>query len=153
MRSLFGFLWVCALGLVPLAGCAEDTSAAGTGGTGGTSKGACTNQGDLAMVCAWEFVDWVYDCGFQAVVGCSPGTGGDAGDTFECQAEIASECLQDDDGMSEGCGDCFGDFIACALANCESCVSDRDSPECRICRAENCYPPVVRMLGRHRGRL
>ena len=132
---------------MPLAGCAEDAGSAGTGGTGGTAKGACTNQGDLAMVCAWEFLDWGYDCGVQSVIRCSPGTGDDAEDTFECQAEIASECLQDDDGMSEGCGDCFGDFIACALANCESCVVGPDSPECRICRAENCYPTLYECSG------
>ena len=147
MRSLFGFLLVCALGLVPLAGCAEDTSAAGTGGTGGTSKGACTNPNDLAMVCAWEFVDWAWNCGSQTLGRCSPGTGGDAEDTFECQAEIASECLQDDDGMSEGCGDCFGDTIACVLANCESCVFGPHTPKCHICRAEYCYPTLYECSG------
>jgi hypothetical protein len=47
MRYLFGFLCVCALGLMPLVGCSET---AGTGGSGGTGRMTgqefpCTEQG------------------------------------------------------------------------------------------------------------
>ena len=36
MRYLFGFLCVCALGVVPLVGCSENGGEGGSGGTGGT---------------------------------------------------------------------------------------------------------------------
>jgi hypothetical protein len=42
MRCLFGFLCVCALGVVPMAGCSET---AGTGGTGGGGVGGVGGDG------------------------------------------------------------------------------------------------------------
>jgi hypothetical protein len=68
MRYLFGFLSVCALGVIPLVGCGETTGtggsggSAGSGGTGGTdlcegaedgtacSDGACLNGACTALV-------------------------------------------------------------------------------------------------------
>jgi hypothetical protein len=36
VRYLFGFVCVCALGVVPLVGCSDESGTAGSGGTGGT---------------------------------------------------------------------------------------------------------------------
>ena len=50
MRYLFGFLCVCALGVMPSVGCSETTGAGGSGGDGGIGGGMgdtfpCTEQG------------------------------------------------------------------------------------------------------------
>jgi hypothetical protein len=49
MRYLFGFLCVCALGLMPLVGCSETAGDGGSGGTGGTChpQVGCPDDGDL----------------------------------------------------------------------------------------------------------
>jgi len=121
-----------------LIGCSETAGDGGSGGTGGVEKGACTNEDDLTIVCAEEFVEEAWNCGARTLGRCNLGAGGHGGDTSECQSEIASQCLQEDTGMSADCGDCFGDMVACGLANCESCVFGVNSQECHVCRAENC---------------
>jgi len=98
---------------------------------GGVEKGACTNQDDLAIVCASEFVDGAWSCGSKTIGRC------DSSDA-ECVSALSSECLQEEQNMSTGCGDCFGDATACVLANCESCVSGVNSQECLGCRVEHC---------------
>ena len=150
MRYLVGFVCLCALGVVPLLGCSEtsgDGGSGGSAGTGGMSKGACTNQEDLPIVCASEFVDEAWNCGSEALVRCGLGTGGQGGDTSECRSEIASQCFHEDMGMSADCGDCFGDIAACVLASCESCVSGVSSQECHACRAENCNDALYGCTG------
>jgi hypothetical protein len=70
MRYLFGFLCVCALGVMPLAGCSEVTGDGGTGGDGGTrgmpecqspedceDDNECTDDTCLAGVCEFMGVD------------------------------------------------------------------------------------------------
>ena len=140
MRHLFGFLCVCALGLMPLVGCSETTGDGGTGGTGGVQKGACTNQEDVAIVCAPDFVDGAFTCGSRTIGRC------DAGDA-ECVSEISSECLQEEHNMSADCGDCFGDGTACVFANCDSCISGVNSQECLACRAEHCNDALYACSG------
>ena len=62
MRYLFGFLCVCALGLMPLIGCGEtggDGGGAGSGGIGGTggSGGSVTEAIEEMLVGRW-WLDW-----------------------------------------------------------------------------------------------
>ena len=140
MRYLFGFMCVCALGVMPLVGCSETTGDGGSGGTGGVQKGACTNQDDVAIVCAPDFVDEAFTCGSRTIGRC------DAGDA-ECVSEISSECLQEEHNMSADCGDCFGDGTACVFANCDSCVSGVNSQECLACRAEHCNDALYACSG------
>ena len=47
MRYLFGFLCVCALGVVPLVGCSETTGDGGTGGVGGMAGSGGTGGDNL----------------------------------------------------------------------------------------------------------
>jgi len=64
MRYLFGFVCVCALGLVPLVGCSDtngDGGSGGTAGTGGTAGNGGTGGADTASVVFFirEFVPGV----------------------------------------------------------------------------------------------
>jgi len=47
MRYLFGFLCVCALGLMPLMGCSETAGAGGSGGSAGSGGAGGTEAGTL----------------------------------------------------------------------------------------------------------
>jgi len=59
MRYLFGFLSVCALGLVPLVGCSETAGDGGTGGTAGMggAGGSVTETIEQMLVGRW-WLDW-----------------------------------------------------------------------------------------------
>ena len=135
------------LGLTPLIGCTETTGDGGSGGTGGVQEGACTNQEDLAIVCAPEFVDEAWSCASRTFGRCGLGAGGQGGDPSECRSEIASECLREDMGMSTDCAECFGDMTACVMASCESCFFGVDTQECHVCRAENCNDALYSCTG------
>ncbi|MBW2589021.1 MAG: hypothetical protein JRD92_19140, partial [Deltaproteobacteria bacterium] len=56
MRYLFGFLCVCALGLVPIVGCSDAEGGGGTGGDGGTG-GSVTQTIEEMLVGRW-WLDW-----------------------------------------------------------------------------------------------
>jgi hypothetical protein len=56
MRYLFGFLCVCALGLVPIVGCSDAEGGGGTGGDGGTG-GSITQTIEEMLVGRW-WLDW-----------------------------------------------------------------------------------------------
>ena len=85
MRYLFGFLCVCALGVVPVVGCAENGGAGGSGGTAGSSgSGGMGGHG-----------------GTGGVAG-SGGAGGTGG-VPEC--ETAEDCDDGNACTSDWCGD------------------------------------------------
>jgi hypothetical protein len=95
MRYLFGFLCVCALGLVPLAGCSETAGNGGGGGEGG--------QGGGAVAC----VDNVCPCteeGIRAAIGEGGGPF-----TFDCDGpttvETDAEIVIDNDVVLYGEGE------------------------------------------------
>jgi hypothetical protein len=142
---------------MPLVGCTEATGnggsggSAGSGGNGGAAgsggaaaSDACTNQGDLAITCDREFVDTAQDCGIDAWFDCTPG---EDDVVAQCMAATSSECIQDDTGMSEDCGDCFGATIACVEANCFSCGPNADGQECLACRDEKCNDSLYECAG------
>ena len=149
MRILFTFMCVLALGLM---GCNETSGTGGSGGDGGVGGDGggriltsdCTNQHDLAIICDREFVDTTLDCGIDAWFDCTPG---EDDVVAQCMAANSSECIQDDTGMSEDCGDCFGATIACVEANCLSCGPNADGQECLACRDENCNDSLYECTG------
>jgi hypothetical protein len=106
--------------------------------------GACTNQDDLPIICDREFVDTAQDCGIDAWFDCTPG---EDDVVAQCMAATSSECIQDDTGMSEDCGDCFGATIACVEANCFSCGPNADGEECLACRDEKCNDGLYECTG------
>ena len=62
MRYLFGFICVCALGVMPLVGCGDDNGAGGSGGTAGTGgsggSGGNVNQAIEEMLVGRWWLDW-----------------------------------------------------------------------------------------------
>jgi len=97
---------------------------AGEGGAGGApSAEACTNDSDLALVCApaWD----------EAITACATAAGG--------QGPATSTCLQDE-GASADCADCYGDVTMCIFTNCvlgggSACIMP-DSQACLDCRED-----------------
>jgi hypothetical protein len=95
---------------------------AGEGGAGGApSAEACTNDSDLALVCAPAWDD--------AITACATAAGG--------QGPATSTCLQEE-GASADCADCYGDVTMCIFTNCvlgggSACIMP-DSQACLDCR-------------------
>jgi len=105
---------------------------------------ACTNEDELAIICDRAFVDTARECGIDATFDCTPGEDDAAA---RCIAATSSQCIQDDTGMSEDCGDCFGATIACVEANCFSCGPNTDGQECLACRDEHCNASLYECTG------
>jgi hypothetical protein len=77
---------------------------AGSGGTGGTVTDACTNTGDLMMLCMPGFGD-------DYISPCATDAAGDGATT--------SACLQEDPpGLSADCADCQGANVQCIRDGC-----------------------------------
>ena len=113
MRYLFGFLCVCALGLVPLVGCGETSGDGGNGGAAG-SGGAAGGGGTGGD-------------------GGTGGTGGTAGqcddgtqaayDSATCQA--CAECASEGPCQcnAQSCQDFLGCNLSCTTVECTaSCI-------------------------------
>lgn len=168
MRYLFGFICVCALGVMPLVGCADagggsggSAGSGGTAGTGGVSGSggtdgsggtggvggaggaaiinACQNVDDLLQLCGVWLFSWVY------VVPCVDGCFGDAFCT--------SNCLQDDPPrLSKPCADCYGTQAQCIRDKCVTGGGPCGEPiadvlACNECRFFGCDTRAIECVG------
>ncbi|MDH3655837.1 MAG: hypothetical protein OEN21_16360 [Myxococcales bacterium] len=126
-------MMILGLSLVVAAfGCSSEdggsTGAGGAGGEGGSggALGACTNQADLAILCAAEFPAAAQACGT---------------DNLGAGAEVIGACIAEDTGLSDECAVCFGATTQCTIDNClADCAPDPLGEPCTVCRAENCDP-------------
>merc|ERR1719378_1080325 len=50
-----------------------------------------------------------------------------------------SACIQKEDGISEGCANCFGQVSQCVVKNCAiHCLADPTAPACQTCGHKSC---------------
>lgn len=98
------------------------------GSSGGGKGGACEEvagnacEDDLGILA--EQIDTIVDASVACGLTC---VGED--DPSQCSAD----CIAEEAGISECCGGCFGDLIACTLADCIGSCVDASSPECTSC--------------------
>ena len=137
MRYLFGFLCVCALGVMPLVGCSETTGDGGSGGTAGDGgTGGMAGNGGSA--------------GTGGIAG-SGGTGG----MPECQnpedCDDSNDCTENTctDGLCEfaplqdgsGCGDPEYTIGRCVAGDCRLfCETAEECDDRNDCTADACTP-------------
>jgi len=119
-------------------------SADGTGGTGGTGStgstgstnssssgmaGACNNPSDLMKLkddTATQKA--MLECRQMCVLNPQ-------------QAMCAQQCMVMKRGLSDACGKCWGDRIACGLTMCfTECLPDPKGPTCTSCTSTKCDP-------------
>ena len=80
---------------------------------------ACTNTGDLALVCDPSFMDEVEACADPAGV-------------------LVAPCLVQNTGVSPACASCYGTAVRCIVENClHLCATAPDSQECEDCSVES----------------
>jgi hypothetical protein len=96
MHYLFGFLCICALGVVPLVGCSETT---GDGGSGGTAGGGGTG-GDGGM-------------------------GGDGGTGGIPECESAEDCDDENECTTDACDAANSSCENTPVREGSSCAADR----------------------------
>ena len=121
MRYLFGFLCVCALGVVPLVGC-SDTQAECEAGADCSDDNECTNDvcDSASRTCSNTPVDDGTDCTFNRVAGvCVSGVCGQN----LCQGVVCeddgNECTEDCNPATGMCDyDPVGDGTACSPGTC-----------------------------------
>lgn len=53
-------------------------------------------------------------------------------------ASCMSNCVVKSQGLSKGCGDCWGSLAACTAANCASECLDANAPNCKTCVKKTC---------------
>ncbi|MEM8608170.1 MAG: hypothetical protein AAGF92_13750 [Myxococcota bacterium] len=116
---------------LPTPGTGGQGGAGGMGGASGAggSMGACDNPGDLAVLQADDPSPFTTTrCGGIACFS----------DTVNANqyAQCVSDCVAGDTpGLSTGCADCYGELLACGLANfCfPQCQAGACSPSCESC--------------------
>lgn len=98
-----------------------------------TPAGACENPDDIASL---EAVDDAFGEAQSCAIGCALAPAG-------CH----DNCIADNLGVSESCGDCFVDLISCMAANCVLQCIDPGSSVCQRCERDRCRPPLVECAG------
>jgi hypothetical protein len=52
-----------------------------------------------------------------------------------------TQCIITQSGLSQACGECFGDAATCVIQKClTQCMAGGTSPACVTCREQNCDP-------------
>jgi hypothetical protein len=160
-------LCVCALFLIPLAGCSDSTTSGGSGGSAGSggargpggtggAVGFCTNAEDTAVFDTLEYTNddgemstgvdgaiaMAGDCPFGQPPRCGPELAAVIIDNSEennaALGECELACMSMQTDLSQDCLSCFGGVVVCAAANCiVECARGAFLPECQTCRIEN----------------
>ena len=123
MRYLFGFLCVCALGLMPLVGCTDDGGAGGSGGTAGDGGSGGTGG----------------DGGTRG----SGGIGGDGGTGGMPQCESATDCDDDNECTEDVCNPSSGLCENTPVRDGSSCAEGRGGCYGGLCN----FVPVTVTVG------
>jgi len=98
------------------------------------SNGACDNSADAARFVA---IESTLESKIQTCV-------------FECLGQgstCAATCVERETELSAGCSGCFGEVIACTIANCALQCINASSPGCTTCRDTNCTPAFETCAG------
>jgi hypothetical protein len=120
MRYLFGFLCVCALGMVPLAGCSESNGGGGSGGSAG-SGGTAGDGG----------------------TGGSGGIGGDGGTGGMPECENAEDCDDQNECTDDVCNPFNGVCRSTPVADGSICAEGKGECHGGLCN----YVPVSVTVG------
>jgi hypothetical protein len=110
MRYVFGFLCVCALGVVPLIGCSETGGNGGNGGMGGGGSGGDGGSGGTAG---------------DGGTGGSGGIGGDGGTGGMPECESARDCDDDNECTEDVCNPSSGSCENTPVRDGSSCAAGR----------------------------
>ena len=64
----------------------------------------------------------------------------------------ALDCLSTETGLSDGCLECYGDLLGCAMGSCPVCAPEplgkgAKSLECQLCLAQKCTAAFIDCSG------
>jgi len=153
MRYLFGFLCVCALGVMPLVGCSETTGDGGSGGTagdggsGGTGGGGGTGgmpecQDPEDCYDANDCTDDTCADGTCEYTRLADGTACDRGN--ECTAGVCADGECDATPVEDGTACGGGQFAPpgfCVAGECRgTCETAQECDDLNDCTADACTP-------------
>ncbi len=113
-----------------------------TGGSGGSATGGgggaagsgnqacnpmgnevCENETDCEFVASGQAASSARSCGLSCLA--------------SSDESCASDCIQQDTGMSQECSDCYAASVACATENClAQCGADPSSEACEQCQID-----------------
>ena len=141
MRYLFGFLCVCALGVMPLVGCSETSGEGGSGGSAGSGgtgampecesaedcgdSNQCTGGVCAEGVCECMPVEDGTQCSLGELVGIGVCVAGECGLACETAADCndGNDCTEEDACPIDGGGVCDSTSVAdgtpCAGGSCQ----------------------------------
>jgi hypothetical protein len=113
-----------------------DAAVAPTPDAAVVAQGACTNADDQNVLAAnaAALATSAGNCAFMCIA--DPN-----------QATCAANCVQNAVPLSADCAGCFGEIIACTLANCIAQCIDPMGQACADCRATNCEAGFVECAG------
>lgn len=161
----------------PVGGGTGGTGGSGGTGGGGGADGTCTNMDDsdtydaltygeemgsgaasaIASDCVFgafeEDIDPMRGCASEAgqVLACAPSCTDEPIDNLAaCVVDCMQGIIDDKTGMplTEDCGACYGDSVACSAANCAAFCANPNAPACIDCRCErDCTPGFDRCSG------
>ena len=94
-------------------------------------KGACTNEADQEIVDTTDVEAISYDCALKNLG----------------NAKAATECIQEETGLSDACVGCFGQVNACGMSKCLAQCIQPQSKACTECIDENCMPAFEECSG------
>jgi hypothetical protein len=98
-----------------------------TGTDTGTAEGACTNDGDMAILGSTDVAGTMGSCSY------------DCFGNSDVEACVAA-CMAETTGLSAECSACFGGVSACAMTSCAMSCYDPTSEACLACIQESCGP-------------